>query len=55
MERAVKISEKDDRFIFTVESTGCLAPEDIVARALRILRHKLDELSDAMKRYTVNE
>lgn len=30
LERAVKIGEKDDKFIFTVESTGVLSPESIV-------------------------
>src|SRR4051812_30430814 len=34
LERAVKIGEKDDKFIFTVESTGVLPPEDIFLRAV---------------------
>jgi DNA-directed RNA polymerase alpha subunit len=51
LERAVKISERDDKFVFTVESTGVLPPEDIVRRAFIILSHKLKTLSDAMNKY----
>jgi DNA-directed RNA polymerase alpha subunit len=54
LERAVKISEKDNKFIYTVESTGVLAPEDIVNRALVILNHKLQTLKDAMGKYKIN-
>jgi len=45
----VKISEQDTHFLFTVESTGALAPQDIVIRALRILQEKLTSLTDALK------
>jgi DNA-directed RNA polymerase II subunit RPB3 len=45
LERAVKVGERDEKFIYTVESTGVLAHEDIVARALNILKDKLQELS----------
>ena len=34
IERGIRIAEKDDKFIFTVESTGVLPPEEIVIRAL---------------------
>lgn len=51
LDRAVKISERDDKFIFTVESTGVLAPEDIVQRALVILSGKLKMLADSMIKY----
>jgi DNA-directed RNA polymerase I and III subunit RPAC1 len=44
----VTVGEKDDKFIFTVESTGVLPPEEIVVRALRILRNKLENLKDVM-------
>lgn len=54
LERAVKIAERDEKFIFTVESTGVLAPEDIVSRAMTILSHKLKSLSDSMNRYRIN-
>lgn len=54
MERAVKIAERDEKFIFTVESTGVMPPEDIVSRALSILSHKLKSLSDSMGKYRIN-
>lgn len=50
----MQISERDDKFVFTVESTGVLAPEDIVKRALNILIGKLNALSEAMTKYHVN-
>lgn len=55
MERAVKVGERDDKFIFTIESTGVLPPEDIVKRGLEILRMKLDELAKTMRRYDQRE
>ncbi|CDW73871.1 rna polymerase ii core subunit [Stylonychia lemnae] len=54
LERAVKIAEREDKFVFTVESTGVLTPEDIVSRALQILMRKLYELGTQMKKYGVN-
>jgi DNA-directed RNA polymerase alpha subunit len=50
LERAVKIGERDEKFVFTVESTGVMPPEMIVTRALTILKDKLQELSLSMKR-----
>jgi len=47
LERAVKVGERDEKFIFTVESTGVLAPEDIVSRALTILKEKLQGLAES--------
>jgi len=55
LERAVKVSEREDKYIFTVESTGVMPPEEIVSRSFKILRHKLEILSEAMKKFTVNE
>ena len=54
LDRAVKIAEKEEKFIFTVESTGVLAPEDIICRALTILSHKLKSLADSMNKYRIN-
>jgi DNA-directed RNA polymerase alpha subunit len=51
LERAVKVGERDEKFIFTVESTGVLTPEDIVSRALNILKEKLTTLSQAMLKH----
>ena len=41
LEKAVKITEDDHKFIFTVESTGALQPDDIVKKALAILKQKI--------------
>ena len=38
----VDIRAKQDTFLFTVESTGVLKPEEIVVHALRVLERKLD-------------
>jgi len=40
----VSISTKADRFIFTVETTGALRPEDVVLSALNVLKLKLASL-----------
>jgi DNA-directed RNA polymerase alpha subunit len=49
LERAVKVGERDEKFIFTVESTGVLTPEDIVSRALTILKEKLQGLAESQQ------
>lgn len=54
LDRAVKIAERDEKFVFTVESTGVLAPEDIVSRAFVILSHKLKTLAESMNKYRIN-
>jgi len=41
---------KDDLFLFTVESTGCLPPERVVSEAARVIVAKLDELSGKIER-----
>ena len=51
LERAVKIGERDEKFVFTVESTGVLPPEEIVRRALEILMQKLKTLSEEMVKH----
>ena len=51
--RSVQIGENDNRFIFTVESTGALPPEEIVLRALQILKGKLDFLKTGLTRQPV--
>lgn len=51
---AVEVVQKQDTFIFTVESTGVLSPADIVLHAIDVLKEKLDvvladiDLSDAV-------
>jgi DNA-directed RNA polymerase alpha subunit len=47
-ENMIRIGEKDNKFIFTIESTGALSPEDIVLKAFVVLRTKLQLLKDAM-------
>jgi DNA-directed RNA polymerase II subunit RPB3 len=53
LERAVKVGERDEKFVFTVESTGVLAPEDIVYRALNILIDKLKVLAEGMIKHKI--
>jgi len=44
----VSIKQKQDRFIFTVESTGSLRPEEIVLSALNVLKEKLADLEQEL-------
>ena len=53
IERGVKISENDYKFIFTVESTGALDPDEIVFRAMKILFDKLTSLQDSIRKYSI--
>lgn len=46
---AIKVDLEPDQFIFTVESTGALAPEDIVSKAMDILLDKLTDLSQSVE------
>lgn len=47
-DRMVRIDENMNKYIFTVESTGALSPEDIVLKAFSVLRTKLQILKEAM-------
>ncbi|KAL6063444.1 DNA-directed RNA polymerase II subunit RPB3 [Balamuthia mandrillaris] len=40
----VHIRQKQDRFIFTVETTGALRPEEVVLSAIHVLKDKLSNL-----------
>lgn len=44
VEKAIKISENDMKFIFTVESTGALDVEYIIEQSMKILQKKLTSL-----------
>jgi len=44
----VSIKQKQDRFIFTVETTGALRPEEIVLSALNVLKEKLTDLEQEL-------
>lgn len=43
----VEVTERPDRFLFTVESTGALSPERVLRDALGVLRAKLDAIRSA--------
>jgi len=47
-DRMIRIDENLTKFIFTVESTGALTPEDIVLKAFQALRNKLKTLKDLL-------
>lgn len=53
LEGAVKISENDQKFLFTVESTGALPPDEIVVRSMKILQQKLTSLQEQMSKYSI--
>lgn len=42
----VKLGRKRDHFIFNVESTGAMSPEEIFFKSVRILRNKADYLKE---------
>ena len=45
LDKSVLLSENDTKFNFTIESTGALPPVDIVSRAFKILKDKIDAFS----------
>jgi DNA-directed RNA polymerase II subunit RPB3 len=47
-EQVVETGEHDERFTFTVETTGTLDPEDIVLRSMKILAGKLTNFATAV-------
>lgn len=48
-DKAVSLKEDDHKFIFTVESTGALPPQEIVKKALRILKEKITNFSKELE------
>jgi len=50
----VEIKDKKDNYIFTVESTGSLRPEEIVLNALTILKEKLSFLKNEVQHNIAN-
>ncbi|KAM9992696.1 hypothetical protein ACTFIY_010149 [Dictyostelium cf. discoideum] len=44
----VHLEQKQDKFIFTVESSGALKPEDIVLYAIQIIKRKLTDIQGQM-------
>ena len=55
LERVVNMTERDEKFIFTVESTGVLPPEDIVKKAFMILKSKLNVLKESIGKFSMND
>ena len=41
----VKLDERQNKFIYTIEATGALPPATIVTKAMQVLKMKLRELS----------
>ena len=41
VDKAVKLDEDDNKFYFTIESTGALPPVEIVRKAFQILKKKI--------------
>lgn len=47
----VQLRRKADHFLFSVESTGCLAPEDIVVEAINVLKEKAVKFQGILSEY----
>ena len=47
---AIKVEPDDTKYVFEVESTSGLKPEEIVSRSINILEEKLDEFSKDLKK-----
>ena len=45
IEKAVTITEDDQKFYFTIESTGAIPPVQIIKRAFTILKTKINTFS----------
>jgi len=45
----VSINEREDRFRFTVETTGALSPSDLVLASIKILRSKLSKIQGSVR------
>ena len=46
----VSIKRDERKFIFTVETTGALAPEDVVQQALHVIKTKMECLQEEVRR-----
>ena len=49
MRNAIRISQKENEFLFTVETTGVLRPEEIVRMALAELKKKLGTVNKELE------
>jgi DNA-directed RNA polymerase I and III subunit RPAC1 len=44
----VQVRKRKDHFIFTIESTGAMAPQELFLKALEILKQKCSKLVDRL-------
>jgi DNA-directed RNA polymerase II subunit RPB3 len=47
-DRMIRVDESENKFQYTVESTGALSPEDIVLKAFIVLRKKLQIMRESL-------
>jgi DNA-directed RNA polymerase II subunit RPB3 len=45
----VTVTPSADRFVFTVETTGCMDAEEVVLAALRVLKKRLTYLAQELE------
>ncbi|KAH3766414.1 RNA polymerase II core subunit [Pelomyxa schiedti] len=45
---ALKVSQKTDKFLFTLETTGALSPEEVLLAALQVLKNKLETVKASL-------
>ena len=50
VDEGVKLNEKDDEFIFTVEPWGQLSAKEMVEEAMKIFKTKVDDFSKLLKK-----
>jgi len=43
----VSITEKEDRFLFSLEITGALSPEEVVFNAIKVLQSKIVKIQNS--------
>lgn len=48
----VSIREKEDRFLFSFETTGVLRPEEIVLNSIKVLQSKLDKIKVSLPQHS---
>jgi DNA-directed RNA polymerase II subunit RPB3 len=46
----VSIKREESKFIFSVETTGALAPEDVVQQALHVIKTKMEYIQEEIRR-----
>lgn len=51
----IELTRVYDHFIFSIESTGCLPPEDLFLMAIDVLKKKCDEIDDGMDEFDITK